>query len=80
MDGFWVALGRLWNGFGKVGGRIWKDLKAFWIDNGQILEMLGIIWPCCGQASKLDPRADPRSVTIRGGSVPLRVLDEVTSS
>ena len=60
---FEKILKRFWEGWDKN----LEGFRAFWASNGQILEMqmLGIIWLCCGQASKLDPRADPPSVTVR---------------
>ena len=66
LDGFWLALG----GFGEG---LWRNLGGFWTfwtHSGQILEMLGMISPCWGRFSKMDPRADPRSVTMRGGPPP----------
>ena len=43
---------------------------AFGTHSRKILEMLGMISPCWGRFSKMDPRADPRSVTMRGGPSP----------
>ena len=70
LDGFGVALGRFWEGFGEG---LWRDFERFlifWTHSGQILEMLGMISPCWGRFSTMDPRADPRSVTMRGGPLP----------
>ena len=70
MDGFWLDFGGFWEGFGRIFGGLGMFLDGFWKVVGKILDMLGIIWPCWGIFSKLDPRADPRSVTMRGGPPP----------
>ena len=64
LDGFWLALRRFWEGLGRVCGEILGGFWTFWTHSGKILEMLGMISPCWGRFSKMDPRADPRSVTI----------------
>ena len=61
LGGSWKDLGRVWGWFGVKFGRIW----TFFSGCGHFLAAFGKMWPCCGKASKLDPRADPRSVTIR---------------
>ena len=70
MDGFWLDFGGFWEGFGRIFGGLGGFLDGFWKVVGKILEMLGIIWPCWDIFSILDPRADPRSVTMRGGPPP----------
>ena len=57
-------------GFGEVCGDILGGFWAFGTHSGKILEMLGMISPCWGRFSKMDPRVDPRSVTMRGGPHP----------
>ena len=73
MYGFGVNFGGFGEdlvGFGEGLGKNLARFGLFWISFGKILEMLGMIWPCWGRVSKQDPRADPRSVTIRGGPPP----------
>ena len=70
QEGFWLDFGSLCEGFGRVCGKILGGFWIFWTHSRKILEMLGMISPCWGTFSKMDPRADPRSVTIRGGSLP----------
>ena len=70
LDGFWLALRRFWEGLGRVCGENLGGFWIFWTHSGKILEMLGMISPCWGRFSKMDPRADPRSVTMRGGPPP----------
>ena len=70
LDRFWDRLGRIWAGFGEGLGRNLEGFGCFLAGLGHFLETFGKIWPCWGKASKLDPRADPRSVTMRGGSTP----------
>ena len=62
--------GSILGGFREGLGRNSGGFRAYWAGNGQILDMLSIIWPCWGKASKLDPRAASRSVTMRGGPPP----------
>ena len=69
----WEGLGRIWGGFGEGLGRNLEGFERFGAGCGQILRAFGKMWPCCGKAYKLDPRADPRSVTMRGGPSPPRV-------
>ena len=57
-------------GFGEGLGKILEGFWAFGTHSRKILEMLGMISPCWGRFSKMDPRADPRSVTMRGGPPP----------
>ena len=64
LDKFWEGLGRIWGGFGEGLGRNFEGFGRFCIGFGQILDAFGQMWPCSGKAYKLDPRADPRSVTI----------------
>ena len=64
LDQFWEGLGRIWGGFGEGLGRNFEGCGRFCVGFGQILDAFGKMWPCCGKAYKLDPRADPRSVTI----------------
>ena len=56
----WEGLGRTWAhfgmDFGRIGGRIWRSVDEF--ENN---------W---GRVSKWDPRAAPRSVSMRGGPHP----------
>ena len=70
LDQFWEGLGRIWGGFGEGLGRNFEGFGRFCVGFGQILDAFGKMWPCCGKAYKLDPRADPRSVTMRGGPPP----------
>ena len=72
LDQFWEGLGRIWGGFGEGLGRNFEGFGRFCVGFGQILDAFGKMWPCCGKAYKLDPRADPRSVTMRGGPRPLQ--------
>ena len=65
-----MDFGSLCEGFGRVCGKILGGFWAFGTHSGKILEMLGMISPCWGRFSKMDPRADPRSVTMRGGPHP----------
>ena len=65
LDQFWEGLGRIWGGFGEGLGRNFEGFGRFCVGFGQILDAFGKMWPCCGKAYKLDPRADPRSVTIK---------------
>ena len=65
-----MDFGSLCEGFGRVWGKIFGGFLAFGTHSRKILEMLGMISPCWGRFSKMDPRADPRSVTMRGGSLP----------
>ena len=74
LDRFWLDLERIWWGFGKVFGRFGEEvgkilglLKKFWSDFGNAwhdLALLGHI------LYKMDPRVDPRSVSMRGGPPP----------
>ena len=57
LNRFWEGFKRNWGGFGRV-------YKGTFDDLWQILETLVMIGPCWGRFSMLDPRADPRSVTI----------------
>ena len=71
---FWDGLGGIWGGFGEgLGGNL-EGFGRFLKSCGHFLETFGKMWPCWGKASKLDPRADPLCVTMRGGP-PLRVLN-----
>ena len=70
LEQFWEGLGRIWGGFGEGLGRNFEGFGRFCVGFGQILDAFGKMWPCCGKAYKLDPRADPRSVTMRGGPPP----------
>ena len=64
-DRFWEGLGRIWVGFGGSFGQHFGRFWCFCVGCGQLLDAFGKMWPCCGEAYKLDPRADPRSVTIK---------------
>ena len=64
LDRFWEGLGRIWGGFGEGFGQHFGGFGCFCVGCGQLLDAFGKMWPCCGKAYKLDPRADPRSVTI----------------
>ena len=70
LEQFWEGLGRIWGGFGEGLGGNFEGFGRFCVGFGQILDAFGKMWPCCGKAYKLDPRADPRSVTMRGGPPP----------
>ena len=70
LDQFWQGLGRIWGGFGEGLGGNFEGFGRFCVGFGQILDAFAKMWPCCGKAYKLDPRADPRSVTMRGGPPP----------
>ena len=71
QEAFWMDFGWILIGFGGLWERFGKVLAGFWLEFGiwpsfaQILSAFGKTWPCCSKASKLDPRADPRSVTIQ---------------
>ena len=39
LDGFWLALGRFWEGLGKVCGEIWEDFGSF-------EHTVGRFWKC----------------------------------
>ena len=71
---FGEGLGRVWMGL----GRIWAlKIEAF-VSHGRPLSTLRA--PCCltfATGTPALPRYAPRSVTIRGGLRPLRVLDVV---
>ena len=64
-----VDFGVILAGVGEESSKI----ERFWPVRGQILGTFGKMWPYCSKASTLDPRADPRSVTMRGGPLPQRV-------
>ena len=80
LDQFWEGLGRIWGGFGEGLGRNFEGFGRFCVGFGQILDAFGKMWPCCGKAYKLDPRADPRSVTMRGGLRPPCVKRDLPSA
>ena len=70
LNRFWTGLGRIRDGFGEGFGQHFGEFGRFCVGCGQLLDAFGKMWPCCGKAYKLDPRADPRSVTMCGGSPP----------
>ena len=72
-----MDFGSILEGSGRVLGGFSEGLECFWMDFGRLWErfwtclaLFQIIWPCWGIFSKLDPRVDPRSVTMRGGPPP----------
>ena len=69
LGGSW----KIWGGFGEGLGRNFEGFGCFCVGFGQILDAFGKMCPCYGKAYNLDPRADPRSVTMRGGPIPQRV-------
>ena len=62
----WILgrFGKVLGGFGEDLGRNLGEFGRFFAGCGHFLETFGKMWPCWGKASKLDPRADPRSVTM----------------
>ena len=60
LDGFWDGFGRFLGGFGEGFGRTWELLGRSGAYFGHVWKDLVLL----GQILLLDPRADPRSVTI----------------
>ena len=67
LDRFGVDLGAFGEGFGRILEASWALLGPFLDSSEQIMDVFDKIWPYCSRAYKWDPRADPRSVTMRGG-------------
>ena len=65
LDRFWEGLGRIWVRFGDGLGWNLEGFGLFFSGCGHFLAAFGKMWPCCSKAFKLDPRTDPRSITIR---------------
>ena len=76
QEAFRIEFGSIWGGFGvdfgRVLGRFRPILEWMWGKLGETLDEYDRIGSSCDIISKWDPRADSRSVTMRGGPLGTR--------
>ena len=74
LDGFWLALGRFWEGLGRVCGEIWEDFGPFEHTVGRFWKCLAWFRPAGADSLKWTP-ALIREASQCAGVLPLRVLN-----
>ena len=73
LDGFWLALGRFWEGLGRVCGKIWKDFGRFEHTVGRFWKCLAWFRPAGADSLKWTPALIRVAISMRGGPTPPRV-------
>ena len=73
LDGFWLALGRFWEGLGRVCGEIWEDFGPFEHTVGRFWKCLAWFRPAGADSLKWTPALIREASQCAGVPSPPRV-------